>query len=70
MVHYCKTYKKNGYILSLDQEKAYDKIAHNYLWHVLEKYGLPQKFIQKIQWLYKNAWTIVLVNKVLSQAIK
>ena len=54
MVHYCKTYKKNGYILSLDQEKAYDKIAHNYLWRILEKYGLPQKFIQKIQQLYKN----------------
>jgi len=31
MVHYCKIYKKNGYILSLDQEKVYDKIAHNYL---------------------------------------
>jgi len=49
MIHYCKTYKKNGYILSLYQEKAYDKIAHDYLWHVLEKYSLPQKFIQKIQ---------------------
>jgi len=70
MIHYCKTYEKNGYILSLDQKKAYNKIAHNYLWHVLEKYGLLQKFIQKIQQLYKNAQTIVSVNKVLPQAIK
>jgi len=45
MIHYCKTYEKNGYILSLDQEKAYDKIAHDYLWYILRKYGLPPKFI-------------------------
>jgi len=70
MVHYCETYEKNSYILFLDQEKAYDKIVYDYLWHVLEKYGLPQKFIQKIQQLYKNAQTIVSVNKVLPQAIK
>jgi len=70
MVHYCETYKKNSYILSLDQEKAYDKIVHDYLWRVLEKYGLPPKFIQKIQRLYKSTRTIVSVNKVLPQAIK
>ena len=70
MIHYCKTHQKNGYILSLDQEKAYDKIAHDYLWKSLEKYGLPQKFIQKIQKLYKKARTVVSVNKMLPQAIK
>jgi len=70
MIHYCEIYKKNGYILSLDQEKAYDKIVHDYLWHILRKYRLLLKFIQKIQRLYRNAQTIVLVNKVLSQAIK
>ena len=70
MVHYCEIYEKNGYVLSLDQEKAYDKIAHDYLWCVLEKYELPPKFIQKIQRLYKSAQTIVSVNKVLPQAIK
>ena len=70
MIHYCETYKKNGYILSLDQEKAYDKIAHNYLWHTLRKYRLPLKFIQKIQRLYRDAQTIVSVNKVLPQVIE
>ena len=70
MVHYCEIHEKNGYVLSLDQEKAYDKIAHDYLWCVLEKYGLPPKFIQKIQRLYKSTQTIVSVNKILPQAIK
>ena len=31
IVHYCETYEKNSYILSLDQKKAYNKIAHDYL---------------------------------------
>jgi len=70
MIHYCETYKKNGYILSLDQEKAYDKIAYNYLWHTLRKYRLPLKFIQKIQRLYRDAQTIVSMNKVLPQVIE
>jgi len=70
MIHYCETHQKNGYVLSLDQEKAYDKIVHDYLWKSLEKYGFPQKFIQKIQKLYKKAKTIVSINKTLLQAIK
>ena len=70
MIHYCETHQKNGYILSLDQEKAYDKIAHDYLWKTLQKYRFSLKFIQKIQRLYKKARTVVSVNKVLLQAIK
>ena len=32
MVHYSKTMEQNGLIV-LDQEKAYDKIHHDYLTH-------------------------------------
>jgi len=70
MIHYCKTHQKNRYVLYLNQEKAYNKIAHDYLWKFLEKYGLPQKFILKIQKLYKKARTVVSVNKMLLKAIK
>jgi len=45
-------------------------VIHDYLWSTLRKYGLLLKFIQKIQQLYKSARTIVLVNKILPQAIK
>ena len=31
IIHYCETHQKNRYILSLDQEKAYNKIAYDYL---------------------------------------
>jgi len=70
MIHFCETYEKDGYIMALDQEKAYDKIAHDYLWKTLEQFNFPQKFIFKIKELYKNARTIVSVNKTLPEAIR
>jgi hypothetical protein len=31
-------------IVALDQEKAYDKIRHNYLWSALEAINFPRHF--------------------------
>ncbi|CAG8676568.1 14112_t:CDS:2, partial [Acaulospora colombiana] len=53
---------KNGMILALDQEKAYDRIDHKYLWEVMEKFGLPKNFIQKVKNLYTNAETAIRLN--------
>jgi len=70
MINYCETYKEDSYIMALDQEKAYDKIAHDYLWKTLEQFNFPQRFIFKIKKLYKNARTIVSINKTLPEAIR
>lgn len=45
MIDYAEATEENGLIISLDQEKAYDKVAHDYLWRTLERVGLPQTFI-------------------------
>lgn len=62
IVHYCEQTEQNGCILSLDQEKAYDRIAHDYLWKVLENFRIPARFINLIKSLYEKAATIVQVN--------
>jgi len=67
MIDYCEAEEIDGCIVSLDQEKAYDKIAHDYLWKVLERFGFPKRFIKTVKSLYKNATTYVMVNKVLSK---
>lgn len=69
MIEYCDIFEEDGYIMALDQEKAYDKIAHDYLWKVLEKFKFPKEFIYKIQQLYKGARTIVMVNGTLPAGI-
>ena len=48
MVHYAEVTEENGIIVALDQEKAYDKISHNYLWWTLEKYNIPDNFIHSV----------------------
>jgi len=66
MVDYAEAIEENGVIVALDQEKAYDKISHDYLWRTLAKYNLPNNFITTVRSLYENAETRVMVNGVLS----
>lgn len=62
LIDYAEAMEENGVIIALDQEKAYDKIDHKYLWLVLKAFGLPEKFIQTIKHLYQNATTVVIIN--------
>jgi hypothetical protein len=39
IMHLAKAKEKNGLIIALDQEKAYDKISHDYLWNTLEAFN-------------------------------
>lgn len=66
MTDYCEATEENGMIVCLDQEKAYDKIKHDYLWITLCSYGLPEHFIDIVRSLYSSARTKVMVNGELS----
>ena len=54
----------------MDQEKAYDKIRHDYLWKTLEAFNLPETFTKTIKALYQNARTQVAINGMLSDPYK
>ncbi len=57
----------DGAIVALDQEKAYDKVAHDYLWRVLRQFGIPDEFVNLVESLYANANTSVMINGILSR---
>ncbi|CCA75615.1 hypothetical protein PIIN_09606, partial [Serendipita indica DSM 11827] len=59
---HCENREINGSIIALDQEKAYDRIDHNYLWTILNKYGLPNAFIQRVKNLYTKSHTSIRLN--------
>ena len=66
VIDYMDMSNKKGMIVALDQEKAYDKVRHPYLWAVMKKFEFPEKFIKVIQNLYDNALTTVMINGEMS----
>ena len=69
-INYARMKEINGAIVALDQEKAYDKIMHPYLWRILEKFAFPREMITMIKTLYENAPTSVIINGVISSPFR
>jgi endonuclease/exonuclease/phosphatase family metal-dependent hydrolase len=69
-IEFCDMMDKNGCIIALDQEKAYDKIDHDYLWQILEHYEFPTDFINRIKELYKDTGKAIIVNGVMTEQYK
>ena len=56
--------------LNVDQEKAFDRVAHKYLFKVLKNFGFGPSFRKWIKILYKNIYSRILVNGFTSTIIK
>lgn len=67
VIDYMNKFNKTGVIVALDQEKAYNKILHPYLWEVLRKFEFPENFINTIKALYEHASSTVMINSELSK---
>ena len=61
IIAYTEVANKDSTIIALDQEKAYDKIHHDYLWKTLKAFNLSKPFINTIKYLYRNASTKVAI---------
>jgi exonuclease III len=66
IIPFAEASKQGGALVALDQEKAYDKIAHDYLWATMHKFNVPEHFIRTVRHLYTGAETLVIINGVLS----
>ncbi len=57
-------------LISLDQEKAFDRVEHNYLWQTLREFGFGPSFIKMIGVLYGNIESVLKMNGGLSAPFK
>jgi hypothetical protein len=67
---YCKNNKVEAILTSLDAQKAFDSVDHNYIDNVLKSYCFGDKFRKYFRTLYKYLTAKVLVNGYFSDAIQ
>ena len=60
IIEYVKQRNIEGYLLSIDFEKAFDSIDFEFLWATLKAFGYPDEFIQKIRIFYQDIQTKVI----------
>ena len=53
-------------LVSLDQQKAFDRVEHQYLWKTLEAFGFSSVFVRMIRTLYVDIESVLKVNGGLS----
>ncbi|CAM2108446.1 unnamed protein product [Caretta caretta] len=56
-------------LLSLDQEKAFDRVDHGYLLSTLRAFGFGHQFVGFIQVLYASAECLVRLNWTLTEPV-
>ncbi|KAK3514475.1 hypothetical protein QTP70_018692, partial [Hemibagrus guttatus] len=57
-------------LISLDQEKAFDRVEHQYLWKILEAFGLSPSLIAMMKVLYQDVESVLKINGGLSAPFK
>ena len=55
-------------LISIDQEKAFDRVEHQYLWKTLAASGFSPGFIASIQVLYCDIVSILKINGGLAES--
>jgi len=61
---------EEGYIIKLDQLKAFDRVSHKYLFSVLEHIGFGRQFVHWISIFYKNIISATKCNGYISPYFK
>lgn len=69
MLDYIERTDEPGILISLDQEKAFDRVDHSFLMNLLQHFGFGPSFCRWISTLYCGANMRIMVNGWLSRKI-
>ncbi|MGL6064844.1 MAG: RNA-directed DNA polymerase, partial [Fusobacteriaceae bacterium] len=66
VVSYMLEERKSGYIINVDLEKAFDRVEHEFLFAILEKFEFGKNFIKWLKIIYKGAKSQIKCNGFLT----
>ena len=69
IIDYCNQKNLKCAFISLDQEKAFDRISHTFLFNVLEKYNFGPNLINWIKILYTDLNSSIIINNFISEPV-
>jgi len=69
IIEYYSKFREPIGIAQWGQEKAFDRVNHEYLFKSLERFGFGLNFINWIKLLYRNATFGIRLNNVISDMI-
>ena len=67
LINYSNKKRIPTYILSFDQEKAFDKVDRNYMFRCLERMNYPKQFVDFIKIVYQETYSQVQNNGHMSE---
>ena len=62
IIDYAKGHGIPMSIINIDQEKAFDRVSHEYLFRVLKAFGLGDRFISFIKLCYIDVSSFININ--------
>ena len=62
IINYCNQKNINGYILTIDQEKAFDRVDRKFLLSVMEKMNFGQNVMSWIKTIYNGTQSSTQIN--------
>uniref|UniRef100_A0A4W5KWL2 Reverse transcriptase domain-containing protein n=1 Tax=Hucho hucho TaxID=62062 RepID=A0A4W5KWL2_9TELE len=65
LISFAKVYKLDVGLVSLDQEKAFDRVDHGFLFKCLNAFGFGSSFISYVKLLYTDVYSILKINGTL-----
>ena len=69
LIDYTNEQNIGACFLFLDQEKAFDRVDHDFLFKVMESFGIGETYINWLRMIYSNATMTVKVNGFLTEEI-
>lgn len=70
LMWYMKEKGEGGYLISIDLEKAFDRVEHKYLFDLIEKFGFGRNFITWMKCFYTDILSCIKVNGFLTDYIE